>query len=83
MSDNLQLNYEPRVVASAIHGKLPHITLGFWILKISATTLGETAGDLLSMTLNVGYKISTMILFSAFLILFFFQLLSTKFHPIL
>ena len=35
--------------------KLPQITLFFWVMKICATTLGETAGDLLSMTLNVGY----------------------------
>ena len=42
--------------------KLPQITLFFWIMKICATTLGETAGDLLSMTLNVGYAISSMIL---------------------
>ena len=42
--------------------KLPQITLAFWVMKICATTLGETAGDLLSMTLNVGYAISSMIL---------------------
>jgi uncharacterized membrane-anchored protein len=38
--------------------KLPEITIFFWIMKISATTLGETAGDLLSMTMNIGYEIS-------------------------
>ena len=42
--------------------KLPQITLAFWGMKICATTLGETAGDLLSMTLNVGYAISSMTL---------------------
>ena len=48
--------------------KLPQITLAFWVMKICATTLGETAGDLLSMTLNVGYAISSMILISVFLL---------------
>ena len=48
--------------------KIPEITLLFWIMKICATTLGETAGDLLSMTLNVGYAISTIILLVGFLI---------------
>lgn len=46
--------------------KLPEITLSFWVMKICATTLGETAGDLLSMTLNVGYAISTLMLISIF-----------------
>ena len=38
--------------------KLPQITVAYWLMKICATTLGETAGDLLSMTLNIGYAIS-------------------------
>jgi len=38
--------------------KIPAVTLLFWVMKICATTLGETAGDLLSMTLNVGYGVS-------------------------
>jgi uncharacterized membrane-anchored protein len=41
--------------------KLPAITIAFWIMKICATTLGETAGDLLSMTLNIGYAVSSVI----------------------
>ena len=44
--------------------KLPKITLSFWIMKIAATTLGETAGDMLSMTLNVGYVVSSILLFA-------------------
>ena len=63
--------------------KLPEITLLFWIMKICATTLGETAGDLLSMTLNVGYGISSVILISLFLVTLIFQLFSKKYHPIL
>ncbi len=67
----------------AILSKLPQITLGFWIMKICATTLGETAGDLLSMTLNVGYTVSSLILFGAFLAVLLGQLLSRKHIPFL
>jgi uncharacterized membrane-anchored protein len=48
--------------------KLPQITLAFWVMKICATTLGETAGDLLSMTLNIGYAMSSLLLISVFLL---------------
>ena len=61
--------------------KLPRVTLAFWIMKICATTLGETAGDLLSMTLNVGYAISSIILFSIFAVALTAQLISRKYHP--
>ena len=63
--------------------KLPEITLTFWVMKICATTLGETAGDLLSMTLNVGYAISSLILISAFLITLGLQLFSKSYNPVL
>ncbi|ADM70061.1 hypothetical protein GMA19_02255 [Paenibacillus polymyxa E681] len=63
--------------------KIAQITAFFWIMKICATTLGETAGDLLSQTLNVGYAISSMILFSIFLVSLIFQLFSNKYHPFL
>ena len=63
--------------------KLPQITLAFWVMKICATTLGETAGDLLSMTLNVGYAISSMILLSVFLITLLTQLWSKTYNPVL
>lgn len=61
--------------------KLPEITLLFWIMKIAATTLGETAGDLLSMTLKVGYAVSSMILIGVFLVTVVTQLMSKKYHP--
>lgn len=64
-------------------GKLPEITLLFWVMKICATTLGETAGDLLSMTLNVGYAVSSVILLGAFLASLTGQLRSTTYHPVL
>src|SRR5258708_5897737 len=63
--------------------KLPEITLLFWIMKIDATTLGETAGDLLSMTLNVGYAISSLILISVFLTTLVVQLMTKQYRPLL
>lgn len=63
--------------------KVAKITLSFWIMKICATTLGETGGDLLSMTLHVGYAMSSAILFSFFLVVVFLQVRSKKFHPVL
>ena len=63
--------------------KLPQITVSFWIMKICATTLGETAGDLLSMTLNVGYAISSMLLIGVFLVTLISQLYSKKYNPLL
>lgn len=63
--------------------KLPAITLSFWIMKICATTLGETAGDLLSMTMNVGYAVSSLILLSFFFASLFVQLITKKFHPVI
>lgn len=63
--------------------KVAKITLGFWIMKICATTLGETGGDLLSMTLNIGYAMSSALLFSLFLVAVIMQITSRKFNPIL
>jgi uncharacterized membrane-anchored protein len=65
------------------YDKLPAITVGFWIMKICATTLGETAGDLLSMTLKVGYAISTAILLSFFVVSLIAQLLTKKYNPLI
>jgi uncharacterized membrane-anchored protein len=63
--------------------KVAQVTFYFWIIKICATTLGETAGDLLSMTMNIGYALSSIILISLFLITLAMQLLTSKFHPVL
>ncbi|MGB8275696.1 MAG: hypothetical protein WCF16_10565, partial [Alphaproteobacteria bacterium] len=46
--------------------KVPEVALAFWIIKIGATTLGETGGDALSMTMNLGYAASTAIFFAIF-----------------
>ena len=64
-----------------MNDKLPKITLAFWITKIAATTLGETAGDLLAQTMNVGYATSTLILVGIFLVTLAAQLAVTKHHP--
>ncbi len=61
--------------------KLPELTAAFWVMKIAATTLGETAGDLLSMTLSVGYAKSSLIPISAFLVSVVLQLAVTKYLP--
>lgn len=61
--------------------KLPQITLFFWIMKICATTLGETGGDLLSMTMDVGYAVSSMILIGIFVVTLGIQLISRRYNP--
>ncbi|MDD2090118.1 hypothetical protein NP522_07920 [Pseudomonas guariconensis] len=61
--------------------KLPQITLAFWVMKICATTLGETAGDLLSMTLDIGYAMSSLLLISVFLVTLLTQLYSRSYNP--
>lgn len=63
--------------------KVAEVTLAFWIMKICATTLGETAGDLLSMTMNVGYATSSVILLSFFLITLIIQLSRKRFYPVI
>jgi uncharacterized membrane-anchored protein len=59
--------------------KLPQITLLFLVMKICATTLGETVGDLLSMTLNVGYVVSSLLLISIFITTLVTQLKAKQF----
>jgi uncharacterized membrane-anchored protein len=63
--------------------KVPEVTLGFWIIKIAATTLGETGGDSVTMTLNWGYLTGTAIFLSALIVLVAVQIVSKKFHPFL
>ena len=62
--------------------KLPPLTPSFWVMKICATTLGETAGDLLSMTLDVGYAASTAILLGAFAVALASQLRARRYVPL-
>jgi uncharacterized membrane-anchored protein len=68
--------------ASAL-AKVPALTLSFWIIKIAATTLGETGGDAVSMSMNLGYLIGTGIFAVIFLIAVAAQIRANRFHPFL
>ncbi|PPK63201.1 hypothetical protein V5P93_004136 [Actinokineospora auranticolor] len=68
---------------AAVSSKLPRITLIFWVMKIAATTLGETGGDLIAQTLNVGYLISFLVLIGIFVITLVCQLSVRTFQPVL
>jgi uncharacterized membrane-anchored protein len=63
--------------------KVPEVTLGFWIIKIAATTLGETWGDAVSMSMNLGYLASTAIFAAIFLLAVTAQIKARRFHPVL
>lgn len=63
--------------------KVPAVTLGFWIIKILATTFGETAGDTVSMSLNLGYLIGTVIFAVILVLLVAWQVKASRFHPVL
>ena len=63
--------------------KVPAVTLGFWIIKILATTLGETGGDTVTMTWNLGYLAGTAIFLSGLVALVIAQIAAKRFHPFL
>jgi len=63
--------------------KVPAVTLGFWIIKILATTLGETGGDTVSMTWEMGYLLSTAIFIVPLIALVAWQIAAKRFHPFL
>jgi uncharacterized membrane-anchored protein len=63
--------------------KVPEVTLAFWVIKIAATTLGETAGDAVTMTMHVGYAIGTAIFFTLFIVTAAAQITAKAFHPFL
>jgi uncharacterized membrane-anchored protein len=63
--------------------KVPEVTLLFWILKLTATTLGETGGDTLSMQLDLGYLVSTAIFAAIFLLVVWVQIRAKHFHSVL
>ena len=70
-------------LAPARISKVPEVTLLFWILKIAATTLGETAGDAVSMSLGFGYLAGTAIFAAAFAVAVAVQIRAQRFHPFL
>jgi uncharacterized membrane-anchored protein len=61
--------------------KVPEVTLVFWIIKIAATTLGETGGDTVTMTLNWGYLAGTALFLSLLLVLVVLQIAAKRFYP--
>jgi uncharacterized membrane-anchored protein len=73
------MNTEKRDVFS----KVPEITLIFWIIKILATTLGETGGDCVSMSMNLGYLVGTGIFAVIFIVAVGVQISTMKFHPVI
>src|SRR5712672_2831987 len=66
-----------------LSNKVPEVTFAFWIIKIAATTLGETGGDTVTMTLNWGYLAGTALFLAALVLLVCLQIMATKFHPFL
>src|SRR6476661_109208 len=75
---------------SQIYSKVPEVTLGFWIIKILATTLGETGGDAVTMTwlradvvANSGYLVGSAIFLTALIVLVSIQIAAKQFHPFL
>lgn len=73
------MNKEPQEILS----KVPEVTLVFWIIKILATTLGETGGDAVSMSMDLGYLVGTGIFASLFIVAVFVQISAKQFHPII
>ena len=67
----------------AVVSKVPEVTLGFWVIKVLATTLGETAGDTVSMTMNLGYLIGSAVFVVALVVLVSAQIAAKRFHPFL
>ncbi len=63
--------------------KVPEVTLGFWVIKVIATTLGETGGDAVTMTLGLGYLVGTAIFAALFVVAVAAQIMARRFHPFL
>lgn len=74
---------QPKTAHEEALSKVPEVTLVFWILKIFATTLGETAGDAVSMSMNLGYLVGTAIFAAIFLVAVVVQVKAKKFHPLI
>ncbi|MFI6054572.1 hypothetical protein ACIBCO_31335 [Streptomyces violascens] len=70
-----------RTAGTSVVQKLPEVTMVFWIMKIAATTLGETAGDLFAQTLKLGYFLTTITLFLIFVVTLAVQLRSSRYNP--
>jgi len=63
--------------------KVPEVTLLFWLIKIAATTLGETGGDAVSMSMHLGYLVGTLIFAAVFIVAVLVQINARRFHPVI
>jgi uncharacterized membrane-anchored protein len=72
---------DKRTVIEKNLSKVPELTFIFWVIKIAATTLGETAGDAVSMSMNLGYLVGTAIFAAIFLVAVLVQIKAPRFHP--
>jgi len=77
------MDLDHRHTAQETLAKVPAITFGFWLIKIAATTLGETGGDWVTMSLDLGYLAGTGIFAALFIVLVHAQVKATRFHPAL
>ena len=68
-------------VSGNAHAKVPEVTFAFWLIKIAATTLGETGGDAVSMSLNLGYAVSSILFIGLFVVAVAAQIAVRSFHP--
>src|ERR1039457_382729 len=69
--------------SKVLFSKVPEVTLIFWIIKIFCTTLGETGGDAVTMSMNLGYLVGTLIFAAIFLVAVAAQIYAKRFHPFL
>jgi uncharacterized membrane-anchored protein len=90
MSKLQPIDANTREPAGSMHGttravlsKVPEVTLIFWAIKVLATTLGETGGDAVSMSLNLGYAVSSIIFIGIFIVAVVAQIAARAFHPLL
>ena len=67
---------------STAASKVPPVILAFWVVKILATTVGETGGDALSMTLKLGYSVSTLVFMAFFAVTLAAQVIARRYHPV-
>ena len=74
---------QKQALVKAALAKVPEVTLIFWLIKILATTLGETGGDAVSMSMHLGYLLSTAIFAVIFIVAVMAQIKAKQFHPIL
>ena len=77
------MNNKHNTPAGQALSKVPEVVFGFWVIKIAATTLGETGGDWVSMSLKLGYLVGSAIFAVIFIALVWGQVKATRFRPIL